>query len=99
MAEMVWCQSCKTVVWAYNHQPKVDLRGICNMLALPCPKCGHKGNYDGWGNNELTDNLITDLEKIQPVYDMWSAMRAIAVNEQVAWEPSPDNDWFSRPEL
>ncbi len=98
MAEMVWCQSCKTVVWAYDHQPRVDMRGICNMLRLPCPKCGGKANYDGWAVKELTPDLQKRLEKIRPVYDLWSAMEAIATNEKLAWEPSPDNDWYRRPQ-
>lgn len=97
MAEMVWCQSCKTVVWAYDHQLRVDLRGICNMLKLPCPKCGNKGNFDGWGIDRLTPELEESLERIAPIYDMWSAMKAIALRENVAWEPSPNNDWYRRP--
>ncbi len=97
MAEMVWCQSCKTVIWAYDHQPSVDMRGICNMLNLPCPKCGDKANYDGWATEKLTPDLRSQLEKIQPIYDLWSAMKAIAVINKLAWEPSPDNDWYRRP--
>ena len=93
MAEMVWCQSCKTVVWAYDHQPKIDLRGICNMLQLPCPKCGEVGNFDGWGSENAYEKLKdTPGEQI---YDDWSAMKAIAHFEGMDWEPSGNNTWFN----
>ena len=95
MAEMVWCQTCKTVVWAYDHQSEVDLRGICNMLKLPCPKCGDIGNFDGWASNnayEQIKNIAGDQ-----VYDAWSAMEYIAKAYKVAWEISPDCSWFKRP--
>ncbi len=99
MAEMVWCQSCKTVVWAYDHQQSVGLGGICNMLHLPCPKCETKGNFDGWGINELTDDLAKQLERAtnDPIYDAWAAMKAIAKMHKVEWQPSPDNNWNRRP--
>jgi hypothetical protein len=99
MSEMIWCNSCKTVVWAFDHQPKVDMRGICNMLCLPCPKCGDKGNYDGWGIDELTEAMVTQLNRTSgmPIYDRWAAMKAVAKLHNVVWEPSPDNDWFRRP--
>lgn len=98
MAEMVWCQSCKTVVWAYDAQPRVDLRGICNMFRLACPKCGAKGNYDGWGCNKLTEKDRKQMELIagQTIYDMWSLLRAVAKSEGMAWEPSGDNTWTKR---
>lgn len=99
MAEMVWCQSCKTVVWAYDHQSKVDLRGICNMLKLPCPKCGDTGNFDGWASNNSHIFLQLRGTKEEPIYDWWSAMRFIAKQNGVEWGPSPDNTWFKRPEM
>ena len=92
MAEMVWCQSCKTVVWAYDHQPPVDLRGICNMLKLPCPKCGEIGNFDGWGSHNAHQQLSSRKE----VYDDWSAMRYVAEYEGMEWDPSGDNRWFPK---
>lgn len=99
MAEMVWCQSCKTVVWAYDHQQSVGLSGICNMLHLPCPKCETVGNYDGWGLNKLTDDLTKQLARTtgEPIYDMWAAMKAIAKLHKMEWQPSPDNNWYRRP--
>ena len=96
MANMVWCQSCKTVVWAYDHQQAVDLRGICNMFQLPCPKCGVEGNFNGWGS-ESPYNAAKRLETLtHPVYDDWSAMKAVAEFNcpGVEWDPSPDNRWF-----
>ncbi len=99
MAEKVWCNHCKTVVWAYDHQPSVNMSGICNMLQLLCPKCGDKGNYDGWGINALSDDLRSQLERVtkEPMYDLWAAMKAIAKLHKVEWQPSPDNDWARRP--
>lgn len=99
MAEMIWCQSCKTVVWAYDHQPSVGMSGICNMLRLPCPVCGSKGNYDGWGIDKLTEELAESLAKHSntPIFDKWAAMKAIANAHKMTWLPSPDNDWFRRP--
>ena len=94
MAEMVWCQSCNTVVWAYDHQPKVDLRGICNMLKLPCPKCGDTGNFDGWASN----SPMEQLKEIPQICDAWSGMRYIAATYDLKWETSPDCSWFRRPD-
>ena len=100
MAEMVWCQSCKRVVWAYDHPPKADLGGVCNMLQLPCPNCGDVGNFDGWGSDKPLVDLIPHLEAMggQNVYDWWSAMKVVAKQEEVEWCPSPDNHWFQRPD-
>jgi len=94
MAEMVWCNNCKKVVWAYVHQPKVDLRGICNMFRLPCPNCGIEGNFNGWGSNDAY-NQVKDLAK-GDVYDDWSAMKYVATCNEVEWNPSPDNRWFPK---
>lgn len=96
MAVMVWCKSCKKVVWAYDEHLRVDLRGICNMFKLPCPKCGDVGNFDGWGSDHPISQLremLLESEK-QEVYDAWSAMRWIAKFYGVKWEPSGDNTWF-----
>ena len=95
MAVMVWCQTCKQVVWAYDQQPQVDLRGILNMLKVPCPKCGEVGNFDGWSNLRDFEATKKVLEAGgHQVYDWWSAMKAIAKNYKVAWNPSKDNQWF-----
>ena len=96
MAEMVWCQSCKKVVWAYDHQESVDLRGICNMLSLPCPRCGEQGNFDGWGSKNVLDARLIESAKRHgsKIYDMWSAMAYVAECQGVEWEPSGNNHWF-----
>ncbi len=98
MAEMVWCVSCKKVVWAYDHQRKVDLRGICNMLRLPCPQCGVRGSFDGWGSNEPMAQLERAQVYLQKekIYDSWSAMKYIARSSRVEWCPSPNNEWFRK---
>jgi len=92
MAEMVWCQSCKTVVWAYDHYPHTDIRGFLNEAYMPCPLCGAKGNFDGWGS----EDAYGDLKSVAPkeVYDGWSAMKYIAKLHKLEWNPSPDNHWF-----
>lgn len=43
---MVWCQSCRTVVWAFDHTNE-DVRGLVNHLSLPCPNCSSRNNFDG----------------------------------------------------
>ena len=83
MAEMVFCQSCLTVIWAYDHQHPVDMRGIANHLSLPCPKCGGIGNFDGYGKDGGD----------------WLWLRDLAKANGLAWEISPDCGWFRRPEM
>lgn len=80
MALMVWCNSCKTVVWAYDHEPACDLRGIFNHMRMPCGKCGAEGNFDGWGG-------LAGL-------DGWETMRRIASERELFWDPSPTGRWF-----
>ena len=88
MAQMVWCISCKKVIWAYDHQKPGEFAGFVNMLGLKCPRCGKERTFDGWGAEEITPFLAA-----QGAYDMWSAMKITAGIYQVAWEPSPDNRW------
>jgi len=90
MAEMVWCVSCGTVVWAYDHQPHMDIRGLVNMFGLPCPNCHRTHCFDGWGTNS-----VEELAKCYPneVFDGWSAMKIIAKKHHLEWKPSPDNRW------
>ena len=97
MATMVWCNSCKKVVWAYDHIT-ADVRGICNIFKLPCPKCGAEGNFDGWSSETAyLDALDIFGKNTAQIYDNWSAMRVLADRSfKVAWEPSPDNRWFPR---
>ena len=87
--EMVWCNSCSTVVWAYDHQRSCDLRGIVNEMGLPCPNCHRTHCFDGWGTNSI-DKLH---ERHPEVFDGWSAMKFIAKENNMEWKPSPDNRW------
>ena len=82
---MVWCQACKTVVWALDSDFG-DLRGIFNMLKLPCRLCGEEGNYDGYSAN-------TAHKQSYDTFDGWSTMKALAKDEGIEWNPSPDNTW------
>ena len=99
MAEMVWCQSCKKVVWAYDHQPKIDIRGLFNFMKMPSPKCGAEGNFDGWGLSG--DSALQSMAVSHPgeaIYDWWSAMKVVANQEKVEWCPTGDNRWFPKKE-
>jgi hypothetical protein len=91
--EMVWCKKCKTVIWAYDHVEGKDRGGIANQWNLPCPLCGSKGFFGGWYDRGYT---LQELEIMfnRPVYDAWSAMRAVAEVEGLIWDPSGDNTWF-----
>ena len=82
---MVWCQTCKTVVWAHDSNLG-DVRGILNMMKIPCRLCGEKGNYDG---SSPTSRTMYDLS----TYDGWSTMRAIAQYFKLEWDISPDLSW------
>lgn len=99
MAVMVWCQSCKKVVWAYDQYPPTDLRGICNTLHLPCPSCGDIGNFNGWSDrlpySELKANILQRSPEAR-IVDYWTIMKYIAEQEKVSWEPSGDNSWFPK---
>ena len=88
---MVWCQSCDTVVWALDAD-KGDVRGILNMLRIPCRLCGAVGNYDGYSAN--TNHMI-----MHGTFDGWSTMKALANAEELAWNPSMDNTWRSNEEI
>jgi len=82
---MVWCQSCETVVWAHDSN-QGDLRGILNMLKIPCRLCGKQGNFNGYSAN-------TAHMEAHDTFDGWSTMKALAEYEKVKWNPSPDNRW------
>jgi len=88
---MVWCQSCDTVVWALDSD-QGDLRGILNMLRIPCRLCQAVGNYDQYSAN-------TNHMKDHGAYDGWSTMKALANMEELEWNPSPDNTWRSDAEI
>ena len=88
---MVWCQSCDTVVWALDSDVG-DLRGILNMLKIPCRLCRAIGNYDQYSAN-------TNHMKTHGTFDGWSTMKALANMEGLEWNPSPDNTWRSDAEI
>lgn len=92
MAEMVWCNSCSTVVWAYDHQPHMDLRGVINMMGLPCPNCHRTHCFDGWGTNDI--EKFTEGYPDKEIFDGWSAMKYVAKIHNLEWKPSPDNRWL-----
>lgn len=96
--EMIWCEDCKTVIWAYDHQKPTDLRDIANMWRLACPNCGMTRCFDGWYAKELDETLIRNLENVsrEKVFDCWSAMKAVAKFHNVTWDPSPDNTWTGK---
>ena len=88
---MVWCQGCKTVVWAKDSDYG-DLRGTLNMLRIPCRLCGAEGNYNGYNAN------LVHKER-HDTFDGWSTMKALAEYEDVEWNPSPDSTWRSDKEI
>jgi len=97
-ATTVWCNKCKTAVWAYDHMPdRQDIRGFLNLASIPCPACGRTGCFDGWSGN------WSDVEETFPdeVYDGWSALKKIfSINvKDGIWAISPDCRWFNRPDM
>lgn len=88
---MVWCLACETVVWALDSDVG-DLRGILNMLSIPCRLCGVRGNYDQYSAN-------ANHMDVYGAYDGWSTMKALADYEELEWNPSPDNTWRSDAEI
>ena len=88
---MVWCQGCGTVVWALDSDWG-DLRGILNMLKIPCRLCGEVGNYNGYNANLAH-------KEMHGTFDGWSTMKALAEAEGLEWNASPDNTWRSEEEI
>ena len=86
---MVACLSCKRVVWAYD-AALGDIRGILNMMKMPCRLCGEKGSFDGWRitAQDVKDRLVTNA---------WELMHVIARDEGYAWANSPNCTWFTEP--
>ncbi|KKK71991.1 hypothetical protein LCGC14_2908360, partial [marine sediment metagenome] len=81
-ATVVWCNGCKTAVWAYDSMQKgQDVRGLMNMMNMPCPKCGETRNFDGW-DGDWQDLKGAPGEKI---YDGWSALKSVAHFYGAAW--------------
>lgn len=94
--EMVWCQSCKTVIWAYDHAEPSDRAGVANSFNLPCPLCNVKGNFNGLGLTlEEANKAFTRCgEAGHAVYDKWSYMKFRSNQLCLTWNPSGDNSWF-----
>ncbi len=94
-ATVVWCNECKTAVWAYDQMKDgQDIRGFLNMTSIPCPKCGALRHFDGWSGS------IGDFDTLPDgVYDSWSLLKYIlSINcEGYTWEISPNCTWFERP--
>lgn len=81
---MVICTECRRVVWA---QPRAygDLRGILNMLGLPCRLCGAPRSFDQF---DILDDGTRRL-------DAWGRMHEIADAEGLAWAIPAGTDWYS----
>ena len=84
MGRMVFCVSCKSVVWAHDSDLG-DVRGICNVFRLSCPECGDVASFDGY----------TLWESWQFV-DVWAEMHRIAEQANLTWRNSPDLSWGGR---
>jgi len=86
---MVFCLTCRTVVWAHDSDLG-DVRGILNMMKIPCRLCQADGRkwkgYDGW-------NPTTEAIKSLGTYDGWSTMKEIARRNDLQWDISPDLSW------
>lgn len=86
---MVHCLACKTVIWAHDSDLG-DVRGILNMMKIPCRLCKASGEdwkgFDGW-------NPTTATMEGTGCYDPWSVMRTIAKDNSLRWDISPDLSW------
>ena len=92
---MVACQSCNTVIWAHDsgtYYLWCGISGLFNTMGMPCRKCGHRGNYDGYN---ATGSHYDDLG----AYDSWSTMRRLAEREGWTWDIAGDNSWHSNEEI
>ncbi len=104
-AAVVWCNKCKTAVWAYDQMSDgEDVRGLMNMMGIPCPECGEVANFDGWNSrSQELEDIRQELSHCakEPIYDWWSALRAIfQMNvKDGKWAISPDCSWFKRPNM
>jgi len=95
-ATVVWCNKCKTAVWAYDQMREgQDVRGFLNMSSIPCPKCGEVANFDGWSGD-----VVDFKPPLRGVYDNWSLLKYIfGINcKDGIWAISPDCSWFKRPD-
>ena len=100
---MVFCLTCRTVVWAHDGDLG-DVRGILNMMKIPCRLCGEKGNYDGFHPTsrtmeEINATAMTFTGEALLAFDGWSTMRAIAKDNNLEWDISPDLSWEIKEEV
>lgn len=82
---MVVCLGCKRMVWAYDSDYG-DLRGVLNMMQMPCRLCGDRGNFDGY---RVEPHSVPEFE-----HDPWGAMHAVAKQEGFEWANSENCTWF-----
>ena len=87
---MVVCLSCQRVVWAHD-AVDADLRGILNMMNMPCRLCGECGNFDGY---KVSQKQATDMG----APGIWAAMRRVAEQQGFEWANSPNRRWFDGPQ-
>ena len=83
---MVACLSCKRIVWAHDGDHG-DVRGLLNIMQMPCRLCADKGNYDGW-------RVDRDAIREMGVPDAWAALHRIASDAGFEWAASGTNEWF-----
>ena len=90
---MVVCLACKTVVWAHDSGYWADVRGLLNVLRIPCRLCEGENEWQGFDSWDITPALVEGG-------DVWAVMRHIAEQNGFAWDNSPDMRWFQgAPEL
>lgn len=88
--QMVFCVECKHVVWAFKYDYG-HVAGLMNMMRHECPRrsegCTGVGTFDQYPINSRT------IERYKAP-DAWAAMHAIADEEGLVWDSSPNNIWF-----
>lgn len=102
-AEVVWCNKCKTAVWAYDEtSPGRGIAGLMNQMSMICPECGAVRSFDGWGSASLTleEVRVATQAPSQQIYDWWSALKVVfRMNvKEGKWAISPNCKWFERPD-
>lgn len=83
---MVFCVSCKAVVWAHDSDHG-DLRATCNIFQLLCPECGDVANFDGF---RIIDSHLQGL-------DPWGKMHEVAETNNLTWKNGPNLAWRKEP--
>ena len=80
---MVWCVSCKSVVWAHDADHS-DVRGIANMFRLRCPLCRVAASFDG---------ILVHREMLGQLAP-WVWMHCYADQNNLDWRNSDDLTWY-----